>query len=313
MAKNVANIRFRQRRFPKLYDFGVLTRQSRLSYDELLGELAPDARDMGWWRNRMNITDSDRRLTYPSPPGIKAAEWSARQDLALAYRLFDHFGWHELIYNHITVRVPGEDGTFLINPFGLMYREITASNLVKIDVEGRVLSVPPRRINPAGFVVHSAVHSCRADAHAVIHSHTTAGQAVSCQERGLLPLSFTSVFFHDRIAYHDFEGITLDRDECSRIARDLGSSNVMILRNHGLLTCGPTLAHAFHLHYQLQRACEVQIAAQAGNAGIRIVPVNIASRAAEQFAAAQTNGGDDEMLFDAMRRWMVAKDPTFLA
>jgi ribulose-5-phosphate 4-epimerase/fuculose-1-phosphate aldolase len=259
----------------------------------------------------LNLTDA--RLGCPPPPGMAQAEWSARQDLALAYRLFDQFGWHELIYNHITVRVPGEEGRFLINPFGLMYREITASNLVKIDVDGRVLSTPPRRINPAGFVVHAAVHSFRADAHAVIHSHTTAGQAVSCQQNGLLPLSFTSVFFHDRIAYHDFEGITLDRDECGRLARSLGSSNVMILRNHGLLTCGATLAHAFNLHYQLQRACEVQIAAQAGGAQINLVPENIASRAAGQFAAAQTSGGEDELLFDAMRRWMVAKDPGFLA
>jgi ribulose-5-phosphate 4-epimerase/fuculose-1-phosphate aldolase len=258
----------------------------------------------------MNLTDPP--FGCPSPPGMAQAEWSARQDLALAYRLFDHFGWHELIYNHITVRVPGEEGQFLINPFGLMYREITASNLVKIDVEGRVLSTPSSRINPAGFVVHAAVHSRRADAHAVIHSHTTAGQAVSCQRQGLLPLSFSSVFFHERIAYHEFEGITLDRDECSRLAHDLGSSNAMILRNHGLLTCGPTLAHAFNLHYQLQRACEVQIAAQAGGADIRLVPEGIASRAAGQFAAAQTNGGEDAMLFDAMRRWMIAKDPTFL-
>ena len=185
----------------------------------------------------MNLTDPP--FGSPSPPGMAQAEWSARQDLALAYRLFDQFGWHELIYNHITVRVPDEEGRFLINPFGLMYREITASNLVKIDVDGRVLSTPSSRINPAGFVVHAAVHACRADAHAVIHSHTTAGQAVSCQRQGLLPLSFSSVFFHERIAYHDFEGITLDRDECGRLAQDLGSSNVMILRNHGLLTCGP--------------------------------------------------------------------------
>jgi len=241
---------------------------------------------------------------------MRPTEWSARQDLALAYRLFDHFGWHELIYNHITVRVPGEDGRFLINPFGLMYREIKASNLVKVDVEGRVHGTPAP-VNPAGFIVHSAVHSCRVDAHAVIHSHTTAGQAVACQPQGLLPLSFTSLFFHDRIGYHDLEGITLDRDECSRIARDLGSHNAMILRNHGLLTCGPTLAHAFNLHYQLQRACEVQIAAQAGGA-VRLVSQGIASRAAAQFAAAQSTGGEDEMLFDAMRRWMVAKDPTFL-
>lgn len=257
----------------------------------------------------MSYTDS--RRAYPSPPDMHPDEWNARQDLALAYRLFDQFGWHELIYNHITVRVPGEEDRFLINPFGLMYREICASNLVKVDVDGRVHG-RPARINPAGFVVHSAVHSCRPDAHAVIHSHTTAGQAVSCQPQGLLPLSFTSLFFHDRIAYHDIEGITLDRDECSRIARDLGRCNAMILRNHGLLTCGPTLAHAFHLHYQLQRACEVQIAAQAGGA-VSLVSQSIASRAAGQFAAAQGPGGEDEMLFDAMRRWMVAKDPTFLA
>ena len=258
----------------------------------------------------MNPTDP--QFGCPSPPGVNQAEWSARQELALAYRLFDHFGWHELIYNHITVRVPGEEGRFLINPFGLMYREITASNLVKIDLEGRVLSTPPRRVNPAGFVVHAAVHSFRDDAQAVIHSHTTAGQAVSCQRQGLLPLSFASVFFHERLAYHDFEGITLDRDECSRLARDLGASNAMILRNHGLLTCGPSLAHAFVLHYQLQRACEVQVAAQAGGVSVCLVPEEVATRAAGQYAAALTSGGEDEMLFDAMRRWMVAKDPTFL-
>ena len=257
------------------------------------------------------MNEIDSAPAYPPPPGMAADEWKARQDLALAYRLFDHFGWHELIYNHITVRVPRGDDRFLINPFGLMYREITASNLVKVDAEGRVHG-KPARINPAGFVVHSAVHSYRPDAHAVIHTHTTAGQAVSCQPQGLLPLSFTSLFFHDRIAYHDLEGITLDRNECGRIARDLGRCNAMILRNHGLLTCGPSLAHAFNLHYQLQRACEVQIAAQAGGA-VSLVSQSIASRAAGQFAAAQGAGGEDEMLFDAMRRWMVAKDPSFLA
>ncbi|MEO8038511.1 MAG: class II aldolase/adducin family protein [Betaproteobacteria bacterium] len=243
---------------------------------------------------------------------MSEAEWAARQELACVYRLFDHFGWHELIYNHITVRVPGEDRHFLINPFGLMYREVKASNLVKIDIDGNVLSASDWPINPAGFIVHAAVHSARSDAHAVIHTHTTAGQTVSCQRQGLLPLSFTSVFFHERIRYHDFEGITLDRDECARLAGDLGDANVMILRNHGLLTCGPDLAHAFSLHYQLQRACEVQVASQSGGAELNLVPDRVAQRAARQFAAAQTTGREDQLLFAAMRRWMIDKDPSFL-
>ena len=262
--------------------------------------------------DRLATNELDSRLAKPQALGISDAEWSARQELACAYRLFDHFGWHELIYNHITVRVPGEEGRFLINPFGLMYREVRASNLIKIDVEGNVLSETRWPINPAGFVVHAAVHGARPDAHAVVHTHTTAGQAVSCQKQGLLPLSFTSVFFHGRVNYHDFEGITLDRAECARLAHDLGESNAMILRNHGLLTCGPTLAHAFMLHYQLQRACEVQIASQAGGAQVLVVPDEVARRAASQFARAQTAGGEDDLLFDAMRRWMVDKDPAFL-
>ena len=249
----------------------------------------------------------------PALAAISDAEWSARQELACAYRLFDHFGWHELIYNHITVRVPGEQGRFLINPFGLMYREVRASNLVTIDVDGNVLSASKWPINPAGFVVHAAVHAARADAHAVVHTHTTAGQAVSCQRQGLLPLSFSSAFFHGRVRYHTFEGITLDRDECGRLAADLGNADVMILRNHGLLTCGPTLAHAFMLHYQLQRACEVQIASQAGGAELQVMADREARRAADQFARAQSAGGEDDLLFDAMRRWMIDKDPSFMA
>jgi ribulose-5-phosphate 4-epimerase/fuculose-1-phosphate aldolase len=136
---------------------------------------------------------------------------------------------------------------------------------------------------------------------------------VSCQRQGLLPLSFTSVFFHGRVQYHEFEGITLDRDECARLAHDLGDSNVLILRNHGLLTCGPTLAHAFMLHYQLQRACEVQVASQAGGAELQLVASEVVQRATSQFARAQTAGGEDDLLFDAMRRWMIDKDSSFLA
>ncbi len=242
---------------------------------------------------------------------VSPDEWHARQELACAYRLFDHFGWHELIYNHITVRVPGERGHFLINPFGLMYREVTASNLVKIDIDGKVV-LGDHPVNRAGFVIHSAIHRTRKDAHAVMHTHTTAGQAVSCQEHGLLPMSFSAVMFHDRIAYHDFEGITLDLDEQERLLADLGDKDVMILRNHGLLTCGPTLADAFQEMYQLQRSCEVQIAALAAGTRVIIPREQIAIRATGQFARTARNGVENRMMFDAMMRWMVDKDRSFL-
>ena len=240
------------------------------------------------------------------------AETRVRQQLACAYRLFDHLGWHELIYNHITVRVPGTDNQFLINPFGLMYREVKASNLVKIDMDGHIIGPSDYPVNPAGFVVHSAVHAARADAHAVAHTHTTVGQAVACQAQGLLPLSFTAMFFTDKVAYHDFEGITLDNAERARLAADLGDSTVMILRNHGLLACGPTIADAFVDLYQLQRACEVQVAAQAGGAVLNLPPHAVALRSAAQHKAACDKGVESKMMFDAMTRWMTDKDPSFL-
>jgi ribulose-5-phosphate 4-epimerase/fuculose-1-phosphate aldolase len=241
-----------------------------------------------------------------------AAELEARRELACAYRLFDHLGWHELIYNHITVRVPGTEDQFLINPFGLLYREVKASNLVKIDIDGHIVGPSEHPVNPAGFVVHSAVHRARADAHAVAHTHTTAGQAVACQEQGLLPLSFTAMFFTERVAYHDFEGITLDLDERERLARDLGDSTVMILRNHGLLSCGPTIAAAFVDLYHLQRACEVQVAAQAGGVPLRFAPIEVARRSAGQHKAACDKGVEAKLLFGAMMRWMIDKDASFL-
>lgn len=245
--------------------------------------------------------------------GVSEDEWKARQELACAYRLFDHFGWHELIYNHITVRVPGSEGHFLINPFGLLYREVTASNLVKIDLDGNIVGESAYPVNPAGFVVHSAVHTARQDAHAVAHVHTTAGQAVACQKEGLLPLSFTSLFYTDRVAYHDFEGITLDCDERVRLAADLGDKNVMILRNHGLLSCGVTLAHAFLDLYHLQRACEVQIAAQSGGSqNLALASREASQKSADQHQRALQKGIEPAMAFAAMRRWMVDKDPSFL-
>jgi ribulose-5-phosphate 4-epimerase/fuculose-1-phosphate aldolase len=240
------------------------------------------------------------------------SETEARRQLACAYRLFDHFGWHELIYNHITVRVPGDDELFLINPFGLVYREIKASNLVKIDLDGRIVGRSEYDVNPAGFVVHSAVHRTRPDVHAVAHTHTTAGQAVACQERGLLPLSFTSMFYSERIAYHEFEGITLDSEECQRLAADLGDCRLMILRNHGLLACGPTIADTFLDLYNLQRACEVQIAAQAGGAKLNIPSPSAVANCAAQHERVQRKGKEAQMLYGAMMRWMRDKDSSFL-
>jgi len=254
---------------------------------------------------------SPEAMTDRIPPGMAAAEWEARVELAACYRLFARLGWHELIYNHITLRVPGTGDQFLINPFGLMYREVTASNLVRIDTEGRVLDGSPYPVNPAGFIVHRAVHMARPDAHCVMHTHTTAGMAVACQEEGLLPMSFTAVFFAGRIAYHDFEGITLDREECDRLAANLGARNVMILRNHGLLTCGASIADAFSEMYQLQRACEVQVAARSSGRPIRMPAPGVAERAAAQFDATARHGPQNALLFAAMRRWMEEESPGF--
>ena len=244
------------------------------------------------------------------PPGVANDEWQLRCELAAAYRLFAQLGWHELIYNHLTVRLPGTDH-FLINPFGLMYREITASKLVKIDLEGRKVEPSAWNVNPAGFIVHSAVHAARADAHCVMHTHTTAGQVVSCQAVGLLPLSFNAMFYAGRVAYHDFEGITLDREECRRLAADLGDRNVMILRNHGLLVCGPTVGDAFAEHYMLQRACEVQVAAQASGAPLVLPREEIAQRAAAQYDATARKGDQNTLLWEAMLRWAWDLDPAF--
>ena len=237
-------------------------------------------------------------------------EAQARVDLAAAYRLFAELGWHELIYNHITVRVP-ETEHFLINPFGLMYREVTASNLVKVDLDGDILGEATHPINPAGFIVHAAVHGARADVGCVIHTHTTTGLAVACQRDGLLPLSFPAMFYTDRLAYHDFEGITVDRDECARLAADLGDRNAMILRNHGLLACGRTIGDAFAEIYHLQRACDVQIAAQGSGAALTWPDRAIGLKASAQHDRLARTGTQNAVLWQAMVRWMDRIDPGF--
>lgn len=198
------------------------------------------------------------------PAGMSEAEWRTRIDLAACYRLIAHFGMDDLIYNHASARVPGPDEHFLLNPFGLLYEEITASNLVKVDLDGNIVCDSDARINPAGFVIHSCIHRERPDMACVIHTHTTAGAGVSAQKDGLLPLSQTALLYKDLIGYHAFEGLALNTEEQQRLLADLGAEKqLLILRNHGLLSCGRSIPEAFIMLFYLEQACRIQIAAQA--------------------------------------------------
>jgi ribulose-5-phosphate 4-epimerase/fuculose-1-phosphate aldolase len=192
--------------------------------------------------------------------GVTAEEWQLRLELAAFYRLVDAQGWTEMIYNHITLRVPGSEPHFLINPYGLNYSEVTARNLVKIDLEGNVLDGSEYPVNLAGFVIHGAIHAVRHDAHCVVHTHTTAGMAVACKEEGLRYDNFYSAEFFRDVGYHEFEGISTDVDERKRLAENLGSKRVLILRNHGLVLVGSHVPAVFEDYWRLQRACEVQMA-----------------------------------------------------
>lgn len=218
---------------------------------------------------------------------ISDAEWQARLDLAACYRLVARYGMADLIYNHITVRVPGEAGHILINPFGYLYEEITASCLYKIDLAGNVVDKPgdvPYEVNQAGYVIHSAIHSARHDIACVLHTHTRAGMAVATMECGLMPATQGALRFHDRIAYHAFEGPAVDEAERERLVADLGDKDVMILRNHGLLTMGDTVREAFDLMYYLDCACQIQIdALTAGQDQVLKMSEDAAKTAAKQF------------------------------
>lgn len=192
-----------------------------------------------------------------------AAEQEVRVQLAACYRLVHHFGWTDLVYTHISARVPGPEEHFLLNPLGTMFHEITASNLVKIDLDGNNVGDNPHPVNKAGFVIHSAVHGARPDAQCVIHLHTLAGMAVSMMQCGLLPLSQHAQMFYERIGYHDYEGIAIDLDERKRLVRDLGDKPVMILRNHGTLVAAASVPLAFSLMFHLEKACQAQLQAMA--------------------------------------------------
>ena len=242
---------------------------------------------------------------------MPAAEWELRVELAAMYRIFDYLGWTELIYNHITARVPGSDRHFLINPFGLHYREVTASNLVKIDIRGNKIDDSRFAVNPAGFVVHAALHDKLPDAHFIMHTHTTAGMAVACSPLGLEVTNFYAAQLHDMVAYHDFEGITVHPDEAPRLLRSLGDKPLLILRNHGLLALGSTLAQAFALLWTLQRACEVQLATNALGRGAIPVTDEVAQKCTRDSLQFDPQHGAGRDVFDALRRLVDARDTSY--
>lgn len=247
------------------------------------------------------------------PAGISDAEWQLRVELAAAYRMVDYFGWCELIYGHLTAKVPGPDLHFLINPYGLNYDEVTASNLVKIDVEGNKIDTEnPYGVNQAGFVIHSAVHMAHSELHQVVmHTHSRSGMAIAAVKEGVLPISMGSTAFVDRISYHDYEGVSLYLDERDRIVESLGDNHAMVLKNHGLLTTGRTVAEAFLWLYRLERAAQVQI--DAGSAGtLNLLSDNIAKKSGEDvngFAASAAEYGALE--FSALMRKMDKIDPSY--
>ena len=232
---------------------------------------------------------------------MSEAEWEARQELAACYRVFDMLGWSEMIYNHITVKVPDEADAFLINPFGLHFSEVTASNLVKIDIDGNKLDDNPYPVNLAGFTQHSVFHRHLPDAHCIMHTHTTAGMAVASLEGGLRPINFYAANFAGQIVYHDFEGVTVRSEEGGRLIEHLGDKRVMLLRNHGILVMGRTLPEAFIKHWSLQRACEIQMATLSMGTPIE-VPAEVLAVHQRDLSKVQIPGGPGAADFKAMVR-----------
>lgn len=241
---------------------------------------------------------------------LTPAEWQARVDLAAAYRLVAHYGWDDLIFTHISARVPGPEHHFLLNPYGMMFEEVTASSLVKVDLAGKIVVETPHFINPAGFTIHSAVHAARADAMCVMHLHTDYGIAVSAQKNGLLPISQQSMFALASLAYHDYEGLALNEAEKPRLVEDLGNKNYLILRNHGLLTIGTSVAEAFLSMFILERACKIQILAQAGGPELLPVPDPIINLVAHQLSAV-TVGQGAQLAWPGLLRKLDRMDASF--
>jgi ribulose-5-phosphate 4-epimerase/fuculose-1-phosphate aldolase len=241
---------------------------------------------------------------------MSPAEQAARVQLAAAYRIFDYLGWTELIYNHITLRLPGPERHFLINPFGLRYAEVKASTLVKIDLAGKVAGESQWPVNPAGFTIHGAIHAGIPNAHCVMHTHTTAGMAVACSQSGLSMSNFYSAQLHGKVAYHDFEGITVHADEGPRLIANIGDKPAVILRNHGLLAWAESLPRAFAILWLLNRACEIQLASTAMGPVIEI-PEDIQRKCTRDSLQFNPEFGAGQDVFDALTRAIDAIDPTY--
>jgi ribulose-5-phosphate 4-epimerase/fuculose-1-phosphate aldolase len=249
---------------------------------------------------------------------IDPAEWETRVDLAACYRLVDLYGMTDLHLNHISARVPGHEQHFLINPFGMMYEEITASSLIKVDLAGNIIANANAEygINLPGYVIHSAIHRARPDVACVLHTHTNAGMAVSALKCGLLPLTQTALRW-SRIAYHDFEGVVVDLDEQKRLVDDLGDCEVMILRNHGLLACGSSIGQAFNNIYRLERACQTQLLALACNGELSLPPRDVIARTNAQLMIAPTPDAKGRkrshgaLEWPALKRMLDRRDPSY--
>lgn len=251
------------------------------------------------------------RIEVPSLVGkVSEQEWQARVDLAACYRLVAYYRWDDLIFTHITAKVPGEEGHFLINPYGFLFEEITASSLVKVDLSGRKVSESPFEINPAGFLIHSAVHGARSDASCIVHVHSLAGVAVSANRSGLRPLSQHSIFPLSSLAYHDYEGVALNDEERPRLVADLGDASCLILRNHGLLTVGASVADAFVAMYFLESACRIQTMAAAGGGELIDIDPKIIGFAQEH-AHLVTRGVGTELAWPGLLRRLERLDPSY--
>ena len=241
---------------------------------------------------------------------VSEAEWQLRVDLAACYRAVALYGWDDLVFTHVSARVPGPEHHFLINAYGLMFEEITASSLVKVDLHGAKVSESSYEINPAGFVIHSAIHEARPDVACVLHTHTKAGVAVSAQAEGLLPISQTSLFPYSTLSYHAYEGVALNDEEKPRLVADLGGNNAMILQNHGLLVAGPTIADAFLLMYMLETACQIQVMAQSSGDDLIQVPAPIVAGIQAQ-AEQVTKGLGGSLVWPGLLRKLDRRDPSF--
>ena len=252
----------------------------------------------------------------PTPASLKNKvtpdEWQVREDLAACYRLVAHYGWDDMIFTHISAALPGAKGQFLINPYGMLFEEITASSLVKVDLSGNKLDESPFPVNPAGFTIHRAVHEVRPDVGCVIHLHTPDGTAVSAMPEGLLPLNQTAMLVRAGLAYHEYEGVALDHDERPRLQGDLGHHNLMLLWNHGTLTCGESVAEAFMRMYLLERACSMQVRTLAAAGGNwHRPPEGIEAKTAALGQSPELTMVAQKLAWPALKRMLDRKDPSF--